>query len=104
MRADVQAQYIARRIDFMRKTGEDNATITKKAVEIFDQKWQSLEDRMGIVPGKSVLSRLREEVTRLYSVNLTEYRIVSEFSRDEVPNDLWQLLRGLDIYRQAIPR
>ena len=87
----------------MRSTRDDTATIARQAVEIFEDKWENLEARMCIVPGKNVLARLREEVSQLYGVSLTDHRIVSEFAREEVPTDLRELLEGLDRYRQGMP-
>ena len=99
MRAGIQSQYIAKRVEFFRRTPQDVATITKGAVEIFDERWGDLEERMCMVPGKSVLGALREEVSRGCAVNLTDHRIVSEFAPEEVPQDLRQLLEGLEHYR-----
>jgi hypothetical protein len=51
-----------------------------------------------------VLACLREEMSRRYAVSLTDHRIVSEFTRDEVPDDLRELLQGLDRYGQGLQR
>lgn len=102
LRAGIQSQYIAKRVEYLRRTPDDIATITNKAIEIFDSNWSSIETRMHMIPGKTVLASLRSEVSRLYSVNLTDHRIVSEFAEDEMPEDLVVLLEGLNRYRQGI--
>ena len=85
--------------DFLKKTGKDTATITTETIHWFDQKWKELHERMEIVPGKQILRMLRDEVQRLYSVNLTDIRIIDEFTCNEVPNDLVVLIRKLEAFR-----
>ena len=96
----MQSRYISKRVDFFRRAAEDTATTTHRAVEIFDESWNNIDQRMIIVPGKEVLSAFRAEISRLYSVTLTDHRIVSAFEEDEVPDDLKRLLAELEQYRR----
>lgn len=104
MRSDIQSQYIAKRVDFMRQTSQDTSTIARRAVDIFDNHWRNLEDRMCIVPGKSVLASLRAEISQLYAVSLTDHRIVSAFNNDDIPSDLSDFIEALDNYRLGVTR
>ena len=102
MRAGIQSQYIAKRVEYLRGSRVDSATITSDAINIFDSSWEHISSRMAIVPGKAVLASLRTEITRLYAVNLTDHKIVSEFTKDEFPEDLVNLLQGLERYRRGL--
>jgi len=96
-----QAQYIAKRTDFLQKTGKDSATITRETLEWFDAKWKYLEKRMEIISGKQILKMLRDEVQTLYCVNLTDIKIIDEFTRNEIPNDLVSLIERLEVFRNS---
>ena len=95
----IQSQYIAKRTEFLKKTGIDAATITMETLEWFETKWKTLEQRMEIVSGKQTLKMLRDEVQKLYCVNLTDIRIIDEFTRNEIPNDLVKLIERLEVFR-----
>ena len=95
----IQAQYIAKRNEFLKKTGKDAATITAETISQFEAKWMCLEERVQIVPGKQMLRMLREEIQKLYSVNLTDIRIVDEFLNKEMPEDLVRLIENLESFR-----
>jgi len=96
-----QSQYIAKRTDFLQKTGKDSATITRETLEWFDAKWKYLEKRMEIISGKQILKMLRDEVQTLYCVNLTDIKIIDEFTRNEIPNDLVSLIERLEVFRNS---
>ena len=101
IRSVVQGQYIARRTEYLRSTGLDAATVTSTTLDWFDKKWRNLESRMEIVPGKQVLALFRQYIQEKYSLSLTDYRIISSFSANEIPADLSQLLRELEDYRKS---
>ncbi|QLE39146.1 hypothetical protein FD723_00560 [Nostoc sp. C052] len=100
-KTNIQAQYIARRNDFLKNTGKDSATITTETILRFEAKWKNLDERMEIVSGKHILRILRDEVQKLYSVNLTDIKIIDEFTRKEVPDDLSDLIEKLEIFRTS---
>ncbi|OCQ96738.1 hypothetical protein AMR42_02985 [Limnothrix sp. PR1529] len=95
----IQGQYITKRIDFLRKTGKDQSTITTETINWFDRKWQDMHKRMEIISGKKVLKALRDELQEKYSVTLTDFQIIHEFSRSDIPNDLVSLIEKLECFR-----
>lgn len=97
----IQSQYIAKRTEFLKKTGIDAATITMETLEWFETKWKNLEQRMEIVSGKKTLKMLRDEVQNLYCVNLTDIKIIDEFTLNEIPNDLVRLIERLEVFRNS---
>lgn len=99
LKSHLQAQYIDKRTEYLKRNKLDGATITKETIELFESKWDDLETRMGIVPGKEVLRLLRTELQQKYSINLTDYRIVDAFKQDEIPADLVNLLSQINNFR-----
>ena len=97
----IQGQYIAKRTDFLKNTGKDTATLTTETMLFFEEKWKKLDERMEIVPGKQILRMLRDEVQKLYCVNLTDIKIVDEFMRKEIPGDLTTLIENLEVFRTS---
>jgi hypothetical protein len=98
-RADVQGQCIAKRNAFFRSSKRDSATITTETIQAFDAKWENIDERMQLVPGKDTLRAFREYAQTAYNVSLTDYRLADEFKRDEIPEDMKQLVERLEVFR-----
>ena len=103
MESDVQAQYIAKRLDHLAHTGKDKSTISREAINTFDRKWNDDQLRLHIVPGKRVLSELFSQIQREYKVNLTAARIIEQMRESDLPWNLRQTLRDLDLFRCRAP-
>ena len=104
-RDDAQAQYVARRLDYDDRLGQsaDRATVTKEVIEWFKKEWSDLDTRVRIVPGKRTLAEFRRLVQEAYSISLSDSRIISGFTKTDVPNDLRELLFELEAFRQTEP-
>ena len=103
MESDVQAQYIAKRLDHLAHTGKDKSTISREAINIFDRKWNDDQLRLHIVPGKRVLSELFSQIQREYKVNLTPAKIIEQMRESDLPWNLRQTLKDLDSFRCRAP-
>ena len=79
----------------------DLAYIAKQAIERCDQCWDELPLRLAIVPGKQLLSSVRDRIQKEYGVTLTIQRIVTAFRREEIPEDLGELLEKLEEFRKT---
>ena len=66
----------------------------------FDKKWESVEDRMKIVPGKDVFSALNVHLQSKYKIALSPIFVVESFSRDEVSPQISDLLHKLEEIRK----
>lgn len=99
LKGSSQAQYISKKLQYFEGSKFDNATITEQTILEFESKWVSLETRMEIVPGKEMLKNLRAEIQTIYSVSLTDTRIIDEFRVNEIPEDLKSLLFELEKFR-----
>ena len=95
----IQSQYIGRRIEWMKNNKLDVSTVSLQAIESFEILWTQLNSRMTIVPGKSVLKKLRDKVQSDYGVTLTDFQIIDEFKPYEIPGDLKQLIEKLEVFR-----
>jgi hypothetical protein len=85
LKSKLQAQYIDKRTKYLKHIRDDGSTITTETIDLFNSKWDDIKTRMEIVAGKEVLKLLRSELQQKYCVNLTDNRIIDEFSREEIP-------------------
>ena len=99
MRMICQGQYMSRYCKFHRKNGRDQATLTSEALTRFEGKWQTLESRMELIPGKEILKALRERCQSEWGITLTDIRIIDGFRKEDIPGDLVQFLKDLNAYR-----
>lgn len=99
LRGDALSQYAARRAGYLKNTGKDPATLYRETAEVFERKWANLADRMMIVPGKTLLRMVREDVQKKYKVNLTNTTIIDAFHKDEIPQDIEDLVTALEDLR-----
>jgi len=104
IRGEIQAQYIAKRSKYFEHSKTDCATINAQTIKEFDDKWNQIETRMEIVPGKEVLKRIREICQTEFTVNLTENRIIDEINKNEIPSNLIELIEKLEAYRKLVNR
>jgi hypothetical protein len=101
LKEDIQGQYIAKRVEFL-KTKSDLATTAAETMKWFEENWRDTQRRLRIVPGKQVLQRLRSEVQRRYGVSITDLKIIDSIRLEEVPDDIRLLLQGLEEFRTQI--
>jgi hypothetical protein len=104
MRDDCLGQYIARRTEFLKRMKKDDAaTIGTETVRWFNAKWEKLETRIEIVPGKQTLHAFRSQVSEIYAVSLSDVRLVGACTLGDIPSDLQNLLAEIDRFRNATP-
>ena len=101
-KTEALSQYAARKSDFLKKTGKDPATIFQEILITFEEKWNNIDSRMEIAPGKDVLHLLRTIIQNNYHVNLTDFTIVDSFQKSEIPEDLIKLLENLENFRKSL--
>ncbi len=101
LKAHCRGQYVSRYCDFFSDSGKDRAGLTSEALEIFDGKWAKLDSRLGIVSGKKVLKSLRNALQRKYKVTISDMRIASAYRKEEIPEDIANLVAKLDQYRST---
>lgn len=98
-RADTQAQYIAKRVEFFQRDRRDGATLNAETIRWFETMWSELETRMAIVPGKQVLHHFRNDLSTSLKITLTESKILDSFTKVDVPADMVAIVQRLESYR-----
>ncbi|HDR9136330.1 TPA: ATP-binding protein [Burkholderia vietnamiensis] len=99
MKDDVQGTIIGNRQKYLRSTGKDDGTTAVETLRKIAPLWQNLSQRLCLVPGKEVLQRFRDKVSELYSVSITEAKVIDVMHLDEIADDMKALLRRLEQFR-----
>ena len=102
LKTAVQAQYVGKRVDYLRHSRRDSSQIVAETSSLFESRWNNLDSRLTIVPGKEVLRSLRSEIQGACGITLTDQKIVSNMSPSEIAPDLVELVRALDRFRQRV--
>lgn len=102
LKNQVQARIVSSRQQFERdsRSGLHAVTISEAAMNEFDKKWESVENRMKIVPGKEVFSALNAHLQLKYKIALSPTFVVESFQRNEVSQEVADLLQKLDEIRK----
>ena len=101
MKSEVQAQYMAKRQEYLISTGKDRSTINRETIEIFDPKWNNDQSRLQIAPGKKVLRELVSRLQEEYKVTLTSAKIIEQMQEADIPRDLRQTIREIESFRSS---
>ena len=103
---EVFAQRASREVEYRRTAnpGLDPSTLHAEAMCRFEDAWSTLLGRLAIVPGKSVLARLRDVIGEQYGVTLSDSKIISAMQPEDFAPDLLQLLEKLEHFRRAAVR
>lgn len=98
----ISGQFLSKRAAFekAKSPGLDSATINQNLLEEFDALWGELPKRLEIVPGKEILSSLNQYLQDKYKVTLTASLIISAMTREDVSEEIRDLIKNLDIFRR----
>ena len=99
LKSGCSGQFISKYCTYFKSGGKDQATLTTEALQTFEKKWSNMESRLELVPGKKVLSAVRERFQQSHGITLTDWKILDCYKAEEVPEDLAILLRLLDEFR-----
>ena len=99
IKGEIQAQYLAKRGEFLRSSGRDQATIAAETIKWFDEYWAALTTRLIVVPGKQVLQLFRAEIQERYGISITDLRIIDSIRVEEIPDDVKRILEQLEHFR-----
>jgi len=95
---DITAQFISKRINHYINSKLDRSTITSEALQILEDKWSDIDKRLEIVPGKKVLGEFKGYLQIRYGFTLTDFRIIEEMTKDEIPSDIRDMIKQLDTF------
>lgn len=99
----VVSQYLENAKPYIKKRdkGIHDSTITSKLLKEYDDKWDSLEDRIMIVPGKQVLAKINEYLQENYKVCLTSSQIVRNAEKNDFPKSIIGIIEELERFERA---
>ncbi|HZH14285.1 MAG TPA: AAA family ATPase, partial [Archangium sp.] len=100
MHHELLGQYVTKRTQYLKSSGLDPATLTTRTLNEFQNRWDELHQRMELVPGKLVLSRLNEVLGQELKINISMRGIISQMRKEEIPADLTALLTDLESFRK----
>lgn len=96
VKAAVQGKYIDERVRFFQRSHLHGSTITTETIEVFEQRWGNINERMEIVPGKATFRDLNRHLQEIYGFSLTPLSVIASFHKIDVPSDLSRFLRQID--------
>jgi hypothetical protein len=100
MKAKIQSQIISKRAEWLRAGGRDSATITAETIEDFEARWADSSKRLELVPGKLVLAAFREKLQHEIGITISNFNIIENMHRDEIPEDMQAFLKDLEVFRR----
>lgn len=100
MKDSIQAQLIAKRTKYLRSSSRDSSETTLAVLSQFAPRWDNIYTRLCIVPGKDVLRSYRRKIQEEFGVSLSNSRIIESMHKEEIPNQLIQLLEIIDTFRK----
>jgi AAA15 family ATPase/GTPase len=77
----------------------NEATINETIFTEFDQKWQDLDKRLKLIPGKEFLSLLNRYLQDHYKVTISATNIISHIGKGDFPPEMKALLEAIDEFK-----
>jgi len=101
MRSRVNAQFMSKRAQFIKSADPslDVATINERMLDEFEKLWESLPERLKMVPGRDLLSSLNEHLQEEHSISITPTLIINCMRIAEIPAEICELLQELEKFR-----
>jgi hypothetical protein len=95
------AKYQSERFDHEKAENPDldKSTITEAILEDFEAKWNDLNRRFKLLPGKEFISEINKYLQEHYKVSITHAGIVSSMKKEEVPKEIEEIISKIDSLR-----
>lgn len=97
----VRVQCDAHRLRFFAGSSEDQSTLLKRSSEWLDEQWTSIEGRVRVVPGKSLLTAMNRHLQDDLNTSLTHAMIINNMSISDIPKNLRVVLQRLEEFAMA---
>ena len=97
-----QAQLQSHQFKFMKSLNPrwDESTIIKSILSDFETKWETIEKRLEIIPGKDFLSAINRKLQQDYKISLSQANIINALDKNLVPDELKELIDRIDRFRK----
>ena len=98
LKHEVLAQYLKRQQPFVRSLERslDDTTVTSHLLNAFEERWKNLPERLVLVPGKEVLSKLNTYLQEKWNVTITPNAIIESMTEEEVPGEMKEMINSLE--------
>ena len=99
---DTQSQLQSHQYKFKKSKNPklDESTIIKSILIDFEKKWETIDNRLMMVPGKDFLSALNALLQKKYKISLSQANIISAIKRTDIPTELQELIEKIDKFRK----
>jgi len=94
MKNYVISQISANRLKTKAKSIDDSSEI-ESTLDDIEKNWVEAEKRRTLVPGKKVLHQLRDEIQRMYRINLSDSKIILNMDKNDIHEDMRKLLTSI---------
>ncbi|MBQ4122112.1 AAA family ATPase [bacterium] len=75
--------------------GNDFSTIAEKSRQLVESKWGTLESKVSICSGKTLLKRIKGTIQEQYNVSFKDTTLANEFKREEIHSDICETIRQI---------
>jgi energy-coupling factor transporter ATP-binding protein EcfA2 len=103
LKADLVGQLVASEYKTSSRTGVDIATVVASLQGTVEKLWNSLDERLRLVPGKQALSEINQFLINKYRISITPNLILNCFRSSDVSPDLKAFFRDLDVFSKSSP-
>ncbi len=103
LKHEVLAQYLKRQQPFAKSIERslDDTTVTSRLLAAFEERWKSLPERLELVPGKEVISKLNTYLQEKWDVTITPIAIIESMTIQEVPGEMKEMITSLESFAKA---
>lgn len=101
MKSYMQSQYISRYVESY-KGGKDKSTVTEESLLWFNERWDDIERRIEIIPGKDVLRAMNRKFLERFSFSITPALIIKSYELDSIPAEIKWLLDKIEEFRKIL--
>ena len=95
---EVNSQLMANTFQSIGKTKKADATMMMECINAFESKWADMSNRLCMVPGKRMFSKINEIIQQKYQVSITHNQVVKYMKRDDLGVDLLAFLTQLNVF------
>ncbi|MFF0232819.1 ATP-dependent endonuclease [Micromonospora sp. NPDC005254] len=79
------------------------AEANSRAREVMEAAWPTLETRLSVLPGKTLLSKIRQVVQSTFGASFGNERLAEAFKREDIPSEITEILKAVADLRGDSP-
>jgi energy-coupling factor transporter ATP-binding protein EcfA2 len=101
----VNSQLLAssRRFEKAHAPTVEEANSHQNSLAVFEERWSVVKGRFQMVGGKDALSYLNQSAQELFKVSITPTSIIDAMRREEIPEEMGDLVRSLKVFTSMKP-